>query len=188
MKFLTLLLCVCLTSAVHAQVDTVFVHKTGESGIEIDTLYYPQGVAEPPVLVGTMLLPGAVLSHSLYSVNVNPVSLTRGPGCSQNEPSSRQLEPGFQVLERDAGRLSIETTFAANCCYEFLGQAYAEGDTLVLKPTGYGMFCGCTCCHNVVWEFYEWTTEDEPNLMLRYVRLEDHPNWVVRLPENVKGG
>lgn len=174
MRYLLLLLTV-LPGFASAQQDTIFVHKTRDHGIEVDTLFYEQGLAEPPVLVGTQKLPGCPVFINAEGVRLAFDRLDRGVGCDHNGEYHLGAPPQIEAHWQDSTRLVFHTVFNENCCYDFLGDCQLEGDTLVLRAVGYGMHCACTCCHALDWTFEVWFFEEgEYVVKPKYVKMDRH--------------
>lgn len=160
------------------QVDTVFVHMSCEDGIEVDTLFYEQGIASPPVLVGTTVLTGRLPLMTESGGVIQLIDVKKGKGCEAGREYIKNAVPEIEIQWQDSTQLTIHTTFNDNCCYDFLGSFVLEGDTLVLEALGYNMNCSCTCCHELIWEFSYWGEKRAPAA----VRMRRNEDTVVAIP------
>ena len=174
MRYLLLLLTVLPVFA-NAQQDTIFVHKTRDHGIEVDTLYYEQGLAEAPILVGTQKLPKGPVFINTDGARLAFDQLERGEGCDNDREYLLGEPPQIEAYWQDSTRLVFHTVFNENCCYDFLGDCHLQGDTLVLQAVGYGGHCACNCCHTLHWTFKVWFFEEgEYVVKPKYVKLDQH--------------
>jgi hypothetical protein len=152
---------------------------TREEGIDVDTLFYEQGIASPPVLVGTTVLTGRLPVMTESGGIIQLIDVKKGQGCEAGREFVKNASPEIEMVWQDSTQLMIHTTFNDNCCYDFLGSFTIESDTLVLYALGYNMHCSCTCCHELIWEFSYWGEERAPAA----VRMRRDEGAVIAIPE-----
>ncbi len=150
------------------------------SEIEIDTILIEAGVSSQQVLVGTTMLPYTPKVIKLLNQGLSPISLEIVESCNDSKRPDYENYPEFKAIKRDSNILTIDVSIVANCCYNFLGEAEINGDTLNLLYTGYGNFCSCSCCYTLRYKFD--TTMEENYQLLKHVTVNGIANKIGDIP------
>ena len=156
--------------------DTVFIKYQDQDN---DTLYIEGGV-DPnmkQVLVGTTVLPYSKKNISLIWEGIELADLTLFKNCNEH-PKNFKLYPIFNAIQKDSNFLVVDVSIVDNCCYNFLGEASIENDTLHLIYNGYGNYCACSCCFRLEYTFKK--LDDYPSKKIKYVSIENRERTITK--------
>lgn len=179
---LAILLMLSSTTLGQEAYDTVFVkYNRDETGEAIkygtDTLLF-ESELQRQILIGTTIVPWTnnQIHAKGYGIDFNKVTKSN----CQGHGEEKNMEDRINSITQKGDSIVIDFNLYANCCHEFLCDiSVDEAGVLNLMYTGYGNFCGCTCCFGLTYHLS--VTKDPDYREINAVMINGDPKTLKKM-------